>query len=177
MSGVVYKIECNISGLVYYGSTIHFNKRMNQHKNLHASCKSKKPCTSSKIILNGDYRIEILEHYENATKLLLETRERFYIENNKCVNRQCPLRTRQEKYVCICGKELSSITGRSRHIKSKQHKDFIEHDIEYKKPCKTYEERKYDKIDCVCGGKYIHSHQSTHNKTNKHQQYIKSIII
>jgi hypothetical protein len=169
--GVVYKITCNKTGMIYYGSTTNYNKRIGEHINMVKNDRGYYSARSYLIIQEGDYKFDILEHIEGCKKDL-EERERFYIENNKCINRQCPLRTKEESYTCECGRTISSITNRWSHIKTKQHKEYIETGKKYEKPTRTYEEYKYDKINCECGGKYTPNTKATHFKTQRHQNFI-----
>ena len=50
------------------------------------------------IIKNGDYDYSIIGEVECESKYELHNRERFYIENNKCVNKCIPNRTDKEYY-------------------------------------------------------------------------------
>jgi hypothetical protein len=88
----IYKIVCDTSGKVYYGSTIQkLNIRLRKHK-------SNKDCTSIEIIKNNNYRIELVEEYPCETYQELLWRERHYIENNECVNVIFPIHTKEEKH-------------------------------------------------------------------------------
>ena len=170
--GVVYQLTCNKTGMIYYGSTTNYNKRMKEHINMTKNDRGYYSSRSYLIIQEGDYTFKVLEYITRGYKKTLDARERIYIENNKCINRQCPLRTRDEPYTCECGRTISSITNRWSHIKTKQHKDYIETGEKYEKPTRTYEEYKYDKIDCECGGKYTPNGKSEHFKTKRHQTFI-----
>jgi hypothetical protein len=88
--GKIYKIVG--SGLTYYGSTKQTLKaRINKHK-------YQKCCSSKQIINNGNYEILLIELFPCNTKEELKTRERWYIENNDCVNKYIPNRTKKEWY-------------------------------------------------------------------------------
>jgi hypothetical protein len=101
MKGIIYKIECNETGEVYYGSTQRsLNKRMIGHK---SDCKRWKEgkcgfTTSFNIIDRGNYSYSLIETVECEDRGQLEQRERFYIENNECINKFIPCRTRKEHY-------------------------------------------------------------------------------
>ena len=83
---IIYKITDNTNGNVYYGKTIRTLKvRMVEHKSRGNRC-------VNQIIVNGDYTAEVVE--ENATN----ESERWWIENNKCINKIMPCRSRQERY-------------------------------------------------------------------------------
>jgi len=89
--GKIYKIIDNTNSNVYYGSTTEtLEVRLRLHKNLN--------CSSRDIIANGDYDIILIENYPCNSKKELETRERYFIENNQCVNKVIPGRTPKEYY-------------------------------------------------------------------------------
>ena len=88
----IYHIVCNITGDTYYGSTVQkISQRMNGHRNKVSKCLSKP------IIERGDYHYGLVEDYkcDNLEQLLM--RERYYVDNNDCVNKICPIRTKEEK--------------------------------------------------------------------------------
>ena len=92
MKGYIYKLYCLTSGLVYYGSTINpIQVRLNGH--------IQKPTTASEqIIKNSNYKMELLEELEFENKVDLLNREKYYILNNECINKNVPLRTTKEWY-------------------------------------------------------------------------------
>jgi hypothetical protein len=83
---------CNNTGLVYYGSTTqkYLSARLEQHRQVYQTC------TSRKILNGGNYDILLVENVNCNSKDELRARERFYIENNDCVNKNIPGRTRKE---------------------------------------------------------------------------------
>jgi len=96
--GKIYKIVCNTTGLIYYGSTIEptLARRLATHKGIYNSWKKgarKNIITSFKILENNNYEIVLVELYPCNSKDELHKRERFYIENNECVNKNIPKRT------------------------------------------------------------------------------------
>ena len=101
MKGIIYKLTCNETGEVYYGSTRQsLNKRMIGHKK---DCKRWKEgksgfTTSYNIIDRGNYSYSLIETVECEDKKQLEQRERYYIENNECINKVVVGRTRKERY-------------------------------------------------------------------------------
>ena len=98
----IYKIVDNTNGNIYIGSTTESTlaRRLQKHKanyNQYIKNENKTLTTSFNIIKNGDYDIILLEKCNNITsKYELHARERFYIENNNCVNKIIPGRTIQE---------------------------------------------------------------------------------
>ena len=96
MKGIIYKLECCITGEVDDGSTtLSLNNRMMRHK---SSCKRWKEgkygfTTSFNIIDRGNYSYSLIETVECEDKHQLEAREWFYIENNECINKYVVGRT------------------------------------------------------------------------------------
>jgi hypothetical protein len=153
-NGKVYKIVCNITGKCYIGSTCmpKLCQRLAKH---HSDYKryldgKRNSITSFEILKNGNYDIILLELYPCNSKEELHSRERYYIENNQCVNNMVPTRTSNEykiqniekvkiqrknyyeinkeiinrKHNCICGVNVSN-NNRSAHFRTKHHKDFM----------------------------------------------------
>jgi len=88
MIGLVYKIKCNITNEVYYGSTKQRLKdRVWTHK-----CPS--ACRAYLIVKRGDWNIEILETHTD--ELEMKQREKYYINNFTCINKNNVLRTHEE---------------------------------------------------------------------------------
>ena len=103
MKGFIYKIYDNTNGNVYYGSTIQsLSQRISGHRaNYKRWLKGINPTytKSFDVIKNNDYDYSIVEELECENKYELHNRERFYIENNKCVNKLIPNRTDKEYYI------------------------------------------------------------------------------
>ena len=99
VTGIIYKLVCNETNMVYYGSTQQsLDKRIRGHK---SGCKEWKAgkrryTTSFSIIERGNYSYSLIETVECEDKHQLERRERYYIENNACVNKCFPCRTDKE---------------------------------------------------------------------------------
>ena len=90
-NGKIYKIVNDINDNVYYGSTTqkYLCSRMSGHRKRPVSIKKLDcPISSCKIFLVEDFPCD--------TKEQLLQRERFYIENNECINKQIPTRTIRE---------------------------------------------------------------------------------
>ena len=92
-NGRIYKLYSDDCDLVYYGSTSgELCKRLYNHKN-----RSANSCTSKKMFeISSNVHIVLVESYPCDNKHELESRERWYIENNSCINRAIPTRTKQE---------------------------------------------------------------------------------
>ena len=84
----VYKMTNeDMPGLVYYGSTIRtLKERLSGHK-----CDNKrygKNCNSKKLFETENFKIELLEEYDNELDMF--TKERWCIKNNECLNSRLP---------------------------------------------------------------------------------------
>ncbi|MBC8307069.1 MAG: hypothetical protein H8E55_66330 [Pelagibacterales bacterium] len=92
--GKIYKIyNDSMPNKCYYGSTIQpLSKRLSTHKKIY------KDCTSKQLFEQKGAKIVLVENVICNNKEELEKRERFYIENNKCVNKKIPGRTKKEYY-------------------------------------------------------------------------------
>ena len=48
--------------------------------------------------------------------------------------------------------------------------------VEYKEYNKEHiNNHRWAKCQCLCGGKYTHHHKLAHDRSKKHQEYLKSI--
>ena len=95
----IYKIVCNITGLVYIGSTCQtLCGRLQDHKKTYKRYLNEKYhyVSSFKIIENNSYDIILHEYFFCERKEQLHARERFFIENTECVNKYIPTRTQKE---------------------------------------------------------------------------------
>ena len=98
--GKIYKISSPSNNLVYYGSTAqqYISTRLAAHLRSYKCYLNGKDnyVSSFKVIECEDYKIELVEECPCNNNQQLKARERFYIENNECVNKLIPGRTRQE---------------------------------------------------------------------------------
>ena len=87
----IYCIKSSQTDKVYYGSTCWpLNVRFNGHKSEPTNI------TSKELTQYQDAYIELVEEFPCNTKAELHNRERYYIENNPCVNKFIPGRTQSE---------------------------------------------------------------------------------
>lgn len=156
----IYKIVNNVSDKIYIGSTTQsLSSRMSVHR-YEYNIRRRNNCRSQKIF-EEDYdstQIILLEDCNFETKEQLKARERYYIDNNNCVNKQIPLRTRQEYNLSI----------RDKIIEYR-----LEHYVEFKAKNKIYRDNS-PIIDCLCGGQFKKCNLSDHKKTKKHINYIEN---
>jgi hypothetical protein len=95
----IYKlVSFNLPELPYYGSTV---QTLCKRKGEHVSDFKKfgfnvGGCTSRIVIAAGDYEIIWVEDFPCERKDQLKARERHYVENHVCVNKNVPGRTKEE---------------------------------------------------------------------------------
>jgi len=144
-NGKIYMIKCNKTNQVYYGSTtLPIKKRLQQHKyDTHSIIRTKK-CKSNEIILGGDYCIELVEDYPCDTKRELNIRERYYIDNNECINMVIPTRTIKEYQQLEKYKINKKRYDTENQPKSNQsRRDRYKNDEEYRERCKARANKNY----------------------------------
>ena len=91
--GKIYKLVGG--GLNYYGSTVNeLRYRLKQHK---YDFKNRNKTSKLLFETGDDVKIYLVEKYPCADRMELNARERWYIENNECVNKVVPIRTIIEK--------------------------------------------------------------------------------
>jgi len=99
-NGKIYKLVNDENDDVYYGSTTQpLSKRIYDHKNLYNSFLKNisKFNTSFNIVKYPSCKIILVENFPCNSKYELEARERYYIENFKCVNKNIPTRTDKQR--------------------------------------------------------------------------------
>ena len=102
--GKIYRIVCNISGMTYYGSTCEptLARRLAGHVGNYKRFKDgekRRHMSSFQILESGNFAIVLVELFPCSSRMELNQRERYYIENNECVNKNIPTRTPAEYYL------------------------------------------------------------------------------
>lgn len=97
----IYRIVSNVTGENYYGSTCEptLARRLAKHRGHYKEYLrgTMNYITSFKILETGNYEIVLVEKLENCkSKDEMHQRERYYIENNECVNKVIVGRTHKE---------------------------------------------------------------------------------
>ena len=170
--GKIYKIIALTDNYdvndVYYGSTINkLSRRLVQHRADYRGYKKEKRGFRTSFIIFDKYGIEnskiiLVEEFDFINKEDLLKRETEYILKNKCVNKHISYKEIIEKPILI------------KYI-SEEKKKKIEEKKDYDK---KYRELNKEKLNnghiCECGGLYQTHHKSTHIKTKKHTDYIKT---
>jgi hypothetical protein len=185
--GKIYRLECNVTGLVYIGSTCEptLAKRLTKHVASYRSYLKgfgNRYVSSFKILENNDYDIILIEKYPCNDIDELHSRECYFTNQIDCVN----IRKNQGLINRMGGKkEYQKEYQKEYHNDNKEyqkeyHKEYYndnkdkikEYDKEYRKLNKDNIARnRKEKHECECGGKYTHENKSKHFKTKKHIQY------
>ena len=135
----IYKITDRTNDNIYIGSTCRtLKQRLQGHKYEYDRFLKglRNNVRSFGILKNNNYKIELLENCNIKTKDELTARERFYIENNECVNKQFPGRTQkeyieanknklQQKFECPCGGQYT-YSNKTTHLKTNKHQKYLE---------------------------------------------------
>ena len=153
----IYKIIDNTTNKIYIGSTTAtLSRRIAEHRAAYKAFINGKRSNvkSFEIIKNGDYDIVLLEECQNITnKEQLHARERYYIDNLECVNKNIPGRTSKQY----------------REDNKEKIKEYYEANKEQLK--KQMKDINYQTITCPhCNIKLMKAHKWQHQRTKKHQQ-------
>ncbi len=178
----IYKLVNDTLGLTYYGST---TKKLSVRKGQHKYQSTRKN-TTSKLLFQGEGKVDIVlvEKFPCNDKEELNMRERFYIENNECVNKNVPGRTGKEYYennkeqICEQNKEYhqknkEQICERKKDYYQNNKEQIIEQMKEYYQANK---DKIQQKINCECGGRYIFKNKKRHLETKKHKNFISDSV-
>ena len=150
-NGKIYKIVCNVTGMVYIGSTIKTtDQRLHRHRAAYTRYKkvSRPYMSSFEILKQADYRIELIEEFPCDNRIELCKREIVFITEMNCVNSMMP-------YIDPIDKTERRRTQSKKHyLKNRS--------------------RLSEVIYCECGRTYTKSHRTRHNKTQHHQKCIET---
>jgi len=190
--GKIYKLYSKQQNITYYGSTAmyYLSQRLAIHRNNYKMYLNNKGnyVYSFKILECEDYKIELLEDYPCANKQQLETRERYYIENNECVNKNIPTRTISEWYednkdkLLLQNKEWYKNNKYYLNNKDKILVQNQEYRTNNKEKIKEYHKEYYknnpeyykEVITCECGCIINRSSLLRHTKTKKHIKLVQN---
>jgi hypothetical protein len=182
-NGKIYKIVDNTNDNIYIGSTCKLLcRRLAQHRYQYKKYleEKKKYLTSFEILKNNDYDIVLLEVFPCKSKEELNKRERYYIENNICVNKYIPLRTQKEYYLenrdDILLKQNVAYTLNKKNILKKQKDYYLKNKDKILEKVRKYSVlnndniklRRNERIFCECGTKILKYNISAHRNTKKH---------
>ena len=157
----VYKLICNITGLIYVGSTTQeLHTRLSEHKSTYKAYladKSKKYYTSFEIIKNCDFDIKLIKAYDFENKHELLAKEGYWVKKLNCANKQIPGRTKAE-YRADNKEEINA----KNRLYNNQNK--IKIAAQKKTVC-----------ICACGCEYTKSHKLRHLESKKHIKLMQKI--
>ena len=154
-NGKIYSLVCHTTGLKYIGSTIEtLDRRLSKHISHH---KRGYYLSNKEILDNDHFTINLLEDYPCNSSEELRIRERYYIENNECVNRTLAYTSLQEKRVQIM----------------EWRKNNREHIIEYRK--QWYNNNKMTCV-CECGIEILEHNKKRHELTNRHISRLETMV-
>jgi len=172
----IYKIICDEDPtLVYYGSTCtRLSNRFAKHR---SKCRAfqagkERNITSFQIVSFESAKIILVENFPCNTKEELLARERYWIDNNTCVNKQRPGATlggmkqyrveyRKENAETIAQKQAQYYKDNAAVLNSK-HKKY------YAANKDKINDFANENINCECGSHYTRRNKSTHLKSPKH---------
>ncbi len=195
--GKIYKIECNVTGLLYIGSTCKkkLSQRMSEHRSNYKKYLNgkKKYYSVFKVMENKDYVIILIEDFPCNSKDQLFARERYYTNEIECVN----IRKNQGRRLELGEKQYSKLYYETNIDKIKDYKkEYREKNtdklkIKYKeyydentekikiRSKKYYDEntekikvKNQEKFTCTCGSNYTYNHRLRHMKTKKHLKFL-----
>ena len=162
--GKVYKITDIAYNKCYIGSTCDklLSQRLARHKEQFKRYGQGKANWSSSFKLFEEFgvencKIELIEEYPCENRHQLSKREGFYIQSNDCVNKQVAGRTKTEYKAEF--KDWYLNNQRERYYKNKE----------------QILQKLAEKTECECGSVLRKSDLPRHLRTNKHQDYIKSL--
>jgi hypothetical protein len=149
-NGKIYRLVCNNTGLNYYGSTTQkLPQRLYEHKRSYKKYINKN-LTANKIIEGGNFNIILVEEYSCQNRQQLEAKERYYIENNECVNKNIPTQNDKEYYLKNKDK-INQYNNEYYKLNKDNHKEYYKvynetNKDKIKEQTKKYRESNKDKI-------------------------------
>ena len=173
--GKIYKLTGN--GLIYFGSTTQpLNVRIGGHRQHYRYYLNGKRgfITSFKLFENDEEtKITLVEDFACDRKEQLLARERWYIENNDCVNKTIPTRTHKEWLHTNKENQLE----KNKLYKEKNKEQIKEKNKEYNEINKEHiKQYKSTEFTCTCGMKMHLSSKHRHLETKKHLVLLKNNI-
>jgi hypothetical protein len=156
----IYKIIDNTNDNVYVGSTCKtLTKRLARHVKDYKYYLNgdKKYMSSYKILENKDFNIQLIEIYPCNSRDELHKREGYYIKNAaNCVNK------------LIAGRTSTEYSEQHKEQKMQKSKDY------YEQNKAVIAEQRKQKIICICGSETSLHHKARHERSKKHQSFIKA---
>ena len=183
-NGKIYKITDVAYTKCYIGSTCEtLSKRMARHRDRYFFGKDRGRSINLLFDEFGieNCKIELIEPFSCQTKMELLKQEGHHIKNNVCVNKLVAGRSRAEYW-----KQYST---NNKEKLAEKNKNWYENNREYRKEYrKEFNEKNKDKYHeyyesrksvlsekhlCGCGMEYTYQHKKRHEKSQKHQDWLK----
>ena len=191
-NGKIYCIRNTIDDDIYIGSTCQpLSKRMEVHRmSLKGYKKHRKLYSKISEIGNDKFYIELVEEYQCENKEQLRKREGYYIREMGTLNHLIAGQTQKEYY--DHNKE-HILQYHKQHYESNKEK-LLEQNREYREHNKDELNKKQRerrelnkelinenvrtrKYTCSCGSCIRISSKAKHEKSNKHQQWLASVVL
>ena len=200
--GKIYKLVCNVTNLVYIGSTCEpqLARRLAGHVGNYKKWRNGKYnfVTSFKVLEGDNYDIILIKNVKCNNKEELHAEERKVIESTNCVNKVIPTRTnkqyKQDNQDKISEQMKQYRNNNKEKLRDHMKKYYEDNQDKIKQYYKEWYEANQDKIleqqkqyyelnkaklsektDCQCGGRYDQTHKSRHIKSSKHQNFLNKI--
>ena len=186
-NGKIYKVVDIGYNSAYYGSTCEeLCQRMARHRykyNYYLKTNSNKISVFNLFDKYGidNCKIEWVEDYPCKSKKELQAREGKYQKENDCVNKKIEGRTQQEYYQSKIDTIREYRNGRKEETQlynkeyREKHKEYLaQQKKEYAIANKDKMRRKRSKATlCGCGVQFTGGHRLRHERTKKHQDWVK----
>ena len=184
-NGIIYKIVCNDTNEVYYGST---TQRLSQRIAQHMSCLKRHQkgyvqsnyCSSYQILERGNFSYEWLEDCPCEKKEQLHAREAFYVKGCECVNKIVPGRSGKE-YREDCREKIKErktkwydknkerLVEKDAKYRAEHKEEIRQRGVKYRAEHKDkIKEKKSEKVTCDCGCTVCNTVLARHKRTQKH---------
>ena len=174
--GKIYRLFCNKTGKTYYGSTA--EKYLSTRKAHHIDAYKKfvrgegNYVSSFEILQNDDYELVLVEKYPCKDKMELHQRERYYIENNECINLTIPGRTSEE----YREDNRDIILNKHKEYYSKNKDEFLRKQKIYRDNNPELIKQQKSKVYvCSCGSELVGWITTKHLNTEKHKEKMSKI--
>jgi hypothetical protein len=195
--GKIYKLTCNVTGLVYIGSTCQSTlaRRLAGHRGSYKRYLENNKndfITSFKVLENNNYDIILIEQYPCDSKDELHKKERSYIESMQCVNKTIHTRNIKEYFIvnkikiqkhtkeyCESNKEKIKEQRKEYYNKNKKtinEKKKIKFNENYYVNREKIKEKIKKKFDCQCGSSCRINDKARHNRSLKHINFCQTLI-
>jgi hypothetical protein len=177
--GKIYKIIHNQSDIVYIGSTFNrLSDRFNQHKSNYNSWLNKKHNKISIFKYFKEFGIEnfkiiLIKEYLVADRKQLQAYEALWINKLKSCNNN-------NSFHWLSGNNHNKLYyENNKTILAEKQKIYYRFNIdkfkEYEKTKRVRPKEFYEKVECLCGGKYQNRCRWQHERSKKHIEYINSL--